>query len=491
MATMSRASSGELNHLEPWLPEFVNHPRGSGDARHWPADAATATRPSSNQNSFILGSNGSCNGSFLLGNVLNASFGAPGSTDHVTSSGSLPPITAPSGKEAAQISLWSANNSAISPMHSALLVPTALAGAKRRRESVLSLNSHRSSARLSDCLERLDLLTKDDSFLVASSRRSSGRLGVDAVLAELNCDMDFSGPTTMLCAVPPPPPALQNQAATRRSHDARVGVPLAGSQNENMIVSVGEARQMDDLGKRVSELWKDQKPIVRPPSKVEEVRPPSSPSPRQNGSLKGIPLAMREEAQSDSFIVKQQTAKCPAPHLATAAALPIPPPPRMPTSGTIRLPASVGGMVAGVIRPESKVQLKGSNSSSGSSVQAPPRIVRNKRVKHYTQDVPSMYCHLCSRKPEGPHLVCANFAKRECLKIVCKKCFEKNKWDWARANGDSKWRCCHCKGRCPKRSSCNSYKRSNEARRKQKLSERLLGNSSAVSSPEQIAPPLM
>lgn len=123
----------------------------------------------------------------------------------------------------------------------------------------------------------------------------------------------------------------------------------------------------------------------------------------------------------------------------------------------------------------SKVGRLGSNGSSTEKAGTSTRTKPLKRIKTYTQDSPSRYCHLCSRKPEGDALICANFTERKCLKIVCKKCFDKNKWSWAEAREAEKmksWTCCHCRGRCPQRASCSSYEHTNNVRRERKLSER-------------------
>mmetsp|Transcript_13715 Transcript_13715/g.28153 ORF Transcript_13715/g.28153 Transcript_13715/m.28153 type:complete len:391 (-) Transcript_13715:593-1765(-) len=133
-----------------------------------------------------------------------------------------------------------------------------------------------------------------------------------------------------------------------------------------------------------------------------------------------------------------------------------------------------------------KMNRSGSNeSTSDKQISLPSSKTKPlKRIKTYTQDVPSKYCHLCSRKPEKPegrHLICLNFWEKKCLKIVCKKCFDKNKWNWEVAQAEEvkkEWLCCHCRGVCPRRASCSSYEHTNSVRREKKLSERLFGTRS-------------
>jgi len=83
---------------------------------------------------------------------------------------------------------------------------------------------------------------------------------------------------------------------------------------------------------------------------------------------------------------------------------------------------------------------------------------------------PSSYCHLCGHQSpdEFQRVVCRNFGHTLCKKSVCRRCFEKNEWDFQEARAKP-WECTHCRGCCPERSQCTTYNRTNQERKEKSL----------------------
>uniref|UniRef100_A0A7S0ZGW1 Zinc-finger domain-containing protein n=1 Tax=Timspurckia oligopyrenoides TaxID=708627 RepID=A0A7S0ZGW1_9RHOD len=85
--------------------------------------------------------------------------------------------------------------------------------------------------------------------------------------------------------------------------------------------------------------------------------------------------------------------------------------------------------------------------------------------------VASEHCHICTRlrARDLPVARCAGVYDGLCRKVVCKRCFEANGWDWNRAMelvNEKTYRCVHCTQFCPPGSQCHVYKKSNEKRKK-------------------------
>ena len=97
------------------------------------------------------------------------------------------------------------------------------------------------------------------------------------------------------------------------------------------------------------------------------------------------------------------------------------------------------------------------------------RTTTRRKKKLYTHALPSKHCHLCCRRPtkKSPHLRCGNIMKKECRKVICKRCFASNGWDWNKAvKKGPAYVCCHCAERCPKKSSCSNYNKTNGKRKR-------------------------
>lgn len=60
---------------------------------------------------------------------------------------------------------------------------------------------------------------------------------------------------------------------------------------------------------------------------------------------------------------------------------------------------------------------------------------------------PSRFCHICLRKAERVTVVaCGNIFSGQCRKVVCRRCFKEQGWDWDTAiTKGSGWVCPHCR----------------------------------------------
>jgi len=117
------------------------------------------------------------------------------------------------------------------------------------------------------------------------------------------------------------------------------------------------------------------------------------------------------------------------------------------------------------------------------------------KIRRYTNTEASKFCHICARSMDTVRAIsCFNTLFGVCRKIVCEKCFHQNGWDWeAASKPGARWACIHCKGLCPDRAQCNTYKRTNQRRRmkgmqKRKELEQLLLSSGADSVSGLITP---
>lgn len=59
---------------------------------------------------------------------------------------------------------------------------------------------------------------------------------------------------------------------------------------------------------------------------------------------------------------------------------------------------------------------------------------------------PSRFCHICLRRAERvAAAACARLATAHCRKVICRRCFEEQGWDWSSATKrNSGWTCSHC-----------------------------------------------
>jgi len=86
------------------------------------------------------------------------------------------------------------------------------------------------------------------------------------------------------------------------------------------------------------------------------------------------------------------------------------------------------------------------------------------KFRRYSKALPSRFCHVCARHVDnGTMMSCHNIAYGVCRKVVCSRCFDENGWDWESAK-KGKFVCCHCKGECPSKAQCNTYKKTNRKR---------------------------
>lgn len=60
---------------------------------------------------------------------------------------------------------------------------------------------------------------------------------------------------------------------------------------------------------------------------------------------------------------------------------------------------------------------------------------------------PSRFCHICLRKAERVTVVaCGHIFSGQCRKVVCRRCFKEQGWDWDTAiTKGSGWACPHCR----------------------------------------------
>lgn len=107
-----------------------------------------------------------------------------------------------------------------------------------------------------------------------------------------------------------------------------------------------------------------------------------------------------------------------------------------------------------------------------------------RRPATYRNAEPSNFCHICGKRPRPSRdfLVCANHLVRTCRKIFCQDCFISiETTDFSTAKKEALWKCTHCQGVCPNRSSCKTYERSNDNRRKSmKLNKKSKKNQNIV-----------
>eukprot|EP00184_Porphyridium_aerugineum_P002260 CAMPEP_0184697902 /NCGR_PEP_ID=MMETSP0313-20130426/4691_1 /TAXON_ID=2792 /ORGANISM="Porphyridium aerugineum, Strain SAG 1380-2" /LENGTH=562 /DNA_ID=CAMNT_0027156749 /DNA_START=200 /DNA_END=1888 /DNA_ORIENTATION=+ len=96
------------------------------------------------------------------------------------------------------------------------------------------------------------------------------------------------------------------------------------------------------------------------------------------------------------------------------------------------------------------------------------------KIRRYSNATASRFCHVCARSLETVRAIsCFNTVFGVCRKIICEKCFEMYGWDWeAASKPGARWSCVHCKGICPERAQCNTYKKTNQRRRLKGLERR-------------------
>mmetsp|Transcript_10494 Transcript_10494/g.22190 ORF Transcript_10494/g.22190 Transcript_10494/m.22190 type:complete len:654 (+) Transcript_10494:86-2047(+) len=96
------------------------------------------------------------------------------------------------------------------------------------------------------------------------------------------------------------------------------------------------------------------------------------------------------------------------------------------------------------------------------------------KIRRYANTEASKFCHVCARSMDTVRAIsCFNTVFGVCRKIVCEKCFQQNGWDWdAASKPGARWACIHCKGICPERAQCNTYKRTNQRRRLKGMQKR-------------------
>lgn len=101
-----------------------------------------------------------------------------------------------------------------------------------------------------------------------------------------------------------------------------------------------------------------------------------------------------------------------------------------------------------------------------------PKPQSSKPTISLTGYAPSKHCHICTRA-EGLHnlVVCGNIRRLECKKVICRKCFAEQGWNFHEAKSSSgahTWVCSHCERSCPARAQCKTYKRVNDQRKRRR-----------------------
>lgn len=93
-------------------------------------------------------------------------------------------------------------------------------------------------------------------------------------------------------------------------------------------------------------------------------------------------------------------------------------------------------------------------------------LVGLKKEEKYDKKKPSRFCHICLRRAEKVSMVaCNGIISGKCRKVICKKCFREQDWDWNKAiEINSNWTCSHCLHRCPDRAQCFNYSKTNNKR---------------------------
>ncbi|KAA8498578.1 hypothetical protein FVE85_6163 [Porphyridium purpureum] len=102
------------------------------------------------------------------------------------------------------------------------------------------------------------------------------------------------------------------------------------------------------------------------------------------------------------------------------------------------------------------------------------QLASKPKIRRYSNSTASRFCHICARSMDSVRAIsCFNTLFGVCRKIICEKCFEQYGWDWeAASKPGARWSCAHCKGICPERAQCNTYKRTNQRRRLKGLERR-------------------
>jgi len=110
--------------------------------------------------------------------------------------------------------------------------------------------------------------------------------------------------------------------------------------------------------------------------------------------------------------------------------------------------------------------------------------VNKVEVKKSSKTAPSRFCHICTRSSKSTRFAkCCHVETGTCRKIICERCAREHRWgDVIRAIEEpafaATWSCLHCRGACPSRAQCATYKRVNSRRRQR----RQVGAASASAS---------
>jgi len=86
------------------------------------------------------------------------------------------------------------------------------------------------------------------------------------------------------------------------------------------------------------------------------------------------------------------------------------------------------------------------------------------KIRRYVNPTASRFCHICARSGEGvPIYTCKNVEHAVCRKVICQRCI--TKYGWETPTDPKNFVCCHCKGECPEKAQCITYKKTNQRRR--------------------------
>uniref|UniRef100_A0A7S1TND7 Zinc-finger domain-containing protein n=1 Tax=Erythrolobus australicus TaxID=1077150 RepID=A0A7S1TND7_9RHOD len=116
-----------------------------------------------------------------------------------------------------------------------------------------------------------------------------------------------------------------------------------------------------------------------------------------------------------------------------------------------------------------------STSKLSSKQPLDPSALESQLATDAARKPPSRYCHLCWASHRHQKLViCSNwYVDGKCRKVECERCIQR---EIEQSGGplDANRPCRHCRGVCPEKAQCASYKKYNQARGEQRAVKRML-----------------
>lgn len=122
-------------------------------------------------------------------------------------------------------------------------------------------------------------------------------------------------------------------------------------------------------------------------------------------------------------------------------------------------PESVGSLKRKVeVKNEDEMDQEGSPDSDS------PSSPKAHKIRRYVNPTASRFCHICARSGDGvPIFTCKNVEHAVCRKVICQRCIQK--YGWETPADPTAFVCCHCKGECPEKAQCITYRKTNQRRR--------------------------